>query len=114
MQKSMTIITSGMKTPTKKLEFSQVLPRFQTLGLLFLRNTELYYKSKIFSADLSRLEIRDLDKANQVEIAAHLFCFFSSFGRNNMKSLQRQIRFNIINHWGLALTLKRGLTVFVL
>ena len=38
--------------------------------------------------------------ANQVEIAAHLFCVFSSRGQNNRKSLQRQIHFNVINHWG--------------
>ena len=35
------IVTSGMKNPTKKLEFSQVLPRFQSLAVLYLRNREL-------------------------------------------------------------------------
>ena len=89
-----------MKNPSKKLEISQFLPRFQALALLFLRNS---YLSKnlitIFgnvvrqrvSADLSRLDIRDSDKANQDEIAAHFVCIYSSCGRNNMKSLQRQI-----------------------
>ena len=57
------------------------------------------------SADLSRLEVRDSDMANQVEIAAYLFCNFSSHGRNNRKSLQRQIHFNFINHWGPTPTL---------
>ena len=65
VQRSMAIIvTSGMKNPPKKLQFSQFLPRFQALPLLFLRNS---YLSKhlltIFgnivrqrvSADLSRL-----------------------------------------------------------
>ena len=35
------IVTSGMKNPPKKLEFSQFLPRFQTLPLLFLRYSYL-------------------------------------------------------------------------
>ena len=42
VQRSMAIIvTSGMKNPPKKLEFSQFLPRFQALPLLFLRNSYL-------------------------------------------------------------------------
>ena len=65
VQRSMaSIVTSGMKNPPKKLEFSLFLIRFQALPLLFLRNS---YLSKhlltIFgnivrqrvSADLSRL-----------------------------------------------------------
>ena len=55
--------------------------------------------------------IRDADKANQDKIAVHLFCVYLSCDRNNMKSLQRQIHFNVINHWGPTLTLYRGLTV---
>ena len=35
------IVSSGMKSPTKKLEFSQVLPRFQALAVLHLRNRKL-------------------------------------------------------------------------
>ena len=58
------IVTSGMKNPPKKLEFSQFLPRFQALPLLFLRNS--YFSKHLLtifgnivrqrvSADLSRL-----------------------------------------------------------
>ena len=65
------------------------------LVLLFLRNRYMYLSKKLDSeilfdnvlANLSRLGIRDSDMANQVEIAAHLFCVFSSRGRNNKKSL---------------------------
>ena len=40
VERSMAIIvTSGMTNPPKKLEFSQFLPRFQALPLLFLRNS---------------------------------------------------------------------------
>ena len=35
------IVTSGKKNPPKKLVFSQFLPRFQALPLLFLRNSYL-------------------------------------------------------------------------
>ena len=35
------IVTSGMKNPPKKLEFLQVLPRFQALSMLFLRHSYL-------------------------------------------------------------------------
>ena len=42
MQRPMAVIVnSGMKHPPKKLEFSQFLPRFQALSLLFLRNIYL-------------------------------------------------------------------------
>ena len=45
MQMSMaTIVTSGMKNPPKKLEFSQVLP---TLALLFLRNRYMYLSKNL-------------------------------------------------------------------
>ena len=40
MQRSI-IVTSGMKNAMKKLEFSQVLPRFQALAVLYLRNRKL-------------------------------------------------------------------------
>ena len=103
----------GWKILQKSLKSRRFLPRFQALALLFLRNS---YLSKnlitIFgnavrqqvSADLSRLEIWDLDKANQNTIPAHLFCLYSSCDRNNMRSLQRQIHFNAINHWGPTAT----------
>ena len=85
MQRSVVIIvTSGMKKSSEKnsnfcsfcLDFRQTLPP------LFLRNS---YFSKILitifgnnvrqrvSADLSRLVIRDLDKAKHDKIVAHLF-----------------------------------------
>ena len=35
------IVTSGMKNPPKNFEFSQFLPRFQAVPLLFLRNSYL-------------------------------------------------------------------------
>ena len=42
MQRSKAIIvTSEMKIPPKKIEFSQFFPRFQALPLLFLRNSYL-------------------------------------------------------------------------
>ena len=42
VQSSMAIIfTSGMKNPPKNFEFSQFLPRFQAVQLLFLRNSYL-------------------------------------------------------------------------
>ena len=42
VQRSVAIfITSGMKNPPKNFEFSQVLPRFQAVPLLFLRNSYL-------------------------------------------------------------------------
>ena len=53
-----------------------------------------------FSCFIEVKVIRDADKANQDKIAAHLFCVYSSCDRNNMKSLQRQIDFNVINHFG--------------
>ena len=91
------------ETSSKKAwVFLQVLPRFQGLVLLFLRNRKLDNKFGNISADLSRLEIRDSDKANQVETAAHLFSFC---GRNHSKSLQRQIHFNVKKHWGPTPTL---------
>ena len=64
MQRSMVItVTSGMKNPPKKLEFSQFLPRFQAVPLFFLRNSYLSKNLIIFRnivrlrvlADLSRL-----------------------------------------------------------
>ena len=42
VQRSMAIIvTSGMKNPPKNFEFSQFLPRFQAVPLLFLRKSNL-------------------------------------------------------------------------
>ena len=88
MQRSMAIIvTSGMKNHRKKLKCLQFLPRFQDLPLLFLRNSYLSKNlitifgnilRQLVSADLSRLVIRDLDKANQDKIAVHLFSVYSS------------------------------------
>ena len=85
------------------------------LALLFLRNRYMYLSKNLIrkyfptsvSADLSRLEVRDLDMANQVEIAAHLSCVYSSRGRNNRKALQRQIHFNVLNHWANTDVIKR-------
>ena len=116
VQRSMVIIvTSGMKNPPKKLVFLQFLPRFQALPLLFLRNSYLWkHLVTIFgniarqrvSADLPTvMVIRDADNSNQDKIAAHLFCIYSSCDRNNMKSLQWQVHFNVINHWGSTPTL---------
>ena len=65
VQRSMAVIvTSGMKNPSKKLEFLQFLPRFQVLSLLLLRNSYLrkilitIFKNTVrqrISASLSRL-----------------------------------------------------------
>ena len=65
VQRSMAVIvTSGMKNPSKKLEFLQFLPRFQVLSLLFLRNSYLpkilitIFKNTVrqrISANLSQL-----------------------------------------------------------
>ena len=90
MQRTIAIIvTSEMKTPPKKIEISQFLHRFQALALLFLRNSYLsnnlitifgnIVRQRV-SADLSRLNVRDSDKANQDEIASHFFCVYSSCG----------------------------------
>ena len=51
LQRSVTtVVTSRMKNPTKKLEVSQFLPKFQALVLLFLRNRKLDNKfGNIFS-----------------------------------------------------------------
>ena len=116
VQRSMAVIvTSGMKNPLKKLEFLQFLPRFQVLSLLFLRNSYLpkilitliqkYCPTTYFSKFIAVTVIRDADKANQDKIAVHLFCVYLSCDRNNMKSLQWQIHFNIINPWGPTPTL---------
>ena len=71
------IVTFGMKNPLKKLEISQFLPRCQVLALSFLRNSYLSKNLITISGNvLSRLEIRDSDKANLDEIAAHLFCVY--------------------------------------
>ena len=63
----------------KKLEYSHVLPRFQALAVLSLRNRKLDNNiQKYFSADFSKLEIRDSDKANQVDITSHHCSAFSN------------------------------------
>ena len=109
MQRSVAIIvTSRMKKPPKKIEFSQFLPRFQALPLeTFDNNIQKYCPTTCFSRLIKVTVIRDADKANQHKIAVHvhLFCVYSSCDRNNMKSLQWQIHFNIINHWGPTPTL---------
>ena len=94
----------GWKNPPKKLEFLQFLPRFQVLSLLSLfekfdNNIQKYCPTACFSRFIEFTVIRDKSRANQDKIAAHLFCVYSSCDRNNMKSLQRQIHFNVINHW---------------
>ena len=80
MQRSMAIIvtsgpSSGMKNPPKKLKFSQFLPGFQALPLLFLRNSYLsktfdnniwkYCPTTCFSRFIEIKVIRDADRANQ-------------------------------------------------
>ena len=102
VQKSVAIIvTSGMKKPPKKLEFSQFLPRNWALPLETLDNNIRKYSPTIcFSWLIEVTVIKDADKANQDKITVHLFWVYSSCDRNNMKSLQQQIHFNVINHWG--------------
>ena len=107
MQRSVSIIvTSGMKKPPKKLKFLQFLPRFQALPLeTFDNNIRKYSPTMCFIRLIEVTVIRDADKANQDKIAVHLFCVYSSCDRNNMNPLQRQIHFNVINHWGPTPTL---------
>ena len=62
--------------------FSTVIPKKQ----LLIEKLDNNVQQRV-STDLSRLEIRDSDKANLDEIAAHLFCVYSSCSQNNMKSL---------------------------
>ena len=90
-------VISGMKNPPKKLKLLQFLPRLQVLSLLFQRKSYLSKHLITLSrhivrqrvlAELSRLVIRDSDKANPGKITTLLVCVFLSCGRNNMKSLQ--------------------------
>ena len=88
------IVTSMMKNPQKKLKFSQFLPRFQALPLLFLRNSysskfQKYCLTTCFSRYIDVTVIGDVDKANQDKIAAHLFCVYSSCDQNNISALAR-------------------------
>ena len=100
------IVTSRMKKNSEKAKFSQFLPRFQALPLeTFDNNIQKYSLTTCFSQLIKLTVIRDADKANQDKIAVHLFCVYSSCDRNNMKSLQWQIHYNIINHWGPTPTL---------
>ena len=83
MQRSMSItITLGMKNPPKKLEFSQFLPRFQALPLLFLRNRYLskhfitlqyseILSDNVFQSFHRGYGNKGCGKANQDKIAAH-------------------------------------------
>ena len=104
------VVTSRMENPPKNVESLQFVPRFQALPLLFLRNN--YLTKNLISilgniSDSLFIEVTviwDADKTNQDKIAAHLCCVYSSYDRNNMKSLQLQIHF-IINHWGPTPTL---------
>ena len=101
------------ETSSEKAWIFAGFAKILALELLFLRNSTCIYQKTWFrntvqqrvSADLSRLEIKDSDMANQVEIVAHLFCLFSPRGQNNRWALQRQVHFNVINHWGPTPTL---------
>ena len=68
MQRSVAIIvTSGMKNPLKKHEFSQFLPRFQALPLETFDNTiRKYSPTTCFNRLIEVTVIRDADKANQI------------------------------------------------
>ena len=80
--------------------FSTVIPKKR----LLIEKQDNNVRQRV-STDLSRLEIRDSDEANLDEIAARLFCVYSPCGQNNLKSLQQQIHYNVINHRGLTPTL---------
>ena len=96
----------GWKKLPKKLKFLQFLPTFQALPReTFENNIRKYSPTTCFSRLIEVMVIRNADKTNQDKIAVHLFCVYSSCDWNNMKSLQRQIHFNVINHWGPTPTL---------
>ena len=101
------IVTSGIKIRSFCLDFSFIvdIPKKYLLIEKFENSIQKYCPTTCFSRFIKVTVIRDADKANQYKIAVHLFCIYSSCDRNNMKSLQWQIDFNIINHWGPTPTL---------